>query len=269
MPFTPSHAVVALPFLRAPLVPAAIAVGAMTPDLPLFVRAVVPSYAVTHDLLALPLTVAIALLLLLVWRCVLRPAARELAPRWVAERLPDAWDVAPAIGARETFAGRGRRVSTGGIVVLLLSLALGVVTHLVWDAFTHEGRWGSAVLPALADSWGPVPGYTWLQHASSAGGLIALAVAGTIWLSRRSVLSPVRRILPTGVRVAWWASLPLVLALAAIAGVILYGPLDAQFTVAHLGYRMLPPACALWGGGTLVLATVVTALRARLTPERP
>ena len=33
MPFTPSHAVVALPFIRSPLVPAAIAVGAMTPDL--------------------------------------------------------------------------------------------------------------------------------------------------------------------------------------------------------------------------------------------
>ena len=40
MPFTPSHAVVALPFLRTPLVPAAIAVGAMTPDLPLFVRGI-------------------------------------------------------------------------------------------------------------------------------------------------------------------------------------------------------------------------------------
>ena len=38
MPFTPSHAVVALPFVRTPLVPAAIAVGAMAPDLPLFVR---------------------------------------------------------------------------------------------------------------------------------------------------------------------------------------------------------------------------------------
>ena len=38
MPLTPSHAVVALPFVRTPLLPAAIAVGAMAPDLPLFLR---------------------------------------------------------------------------------------------------------------------------------------------------------------------------------------------------------------------------------------
>lgn len=41
MPFTPSHAIVALPFVRSPLAPAAVAVGAMAPDLPLFTRGAV------------------------------------------------------------------------------------------------------------------------------------------------------------------------------------------------------------------------------------
>ena len=84
MPFTPSHAVVALPFVGTRLVPAAIAVGAMAPDLPLFVRSSPLGYARTHDLAWLPATVLLALVLLLVWRSILRPASRELAPRWLA-----------------------------------------------------------------------------------------------------------------------------------------------------------------------------------------
>ena len=54
MPFTPSHAVVALPFLRTPLVSAAIAVGAMAPDLPLFLRGMPLHYGLTHSLAWLP-----------------------------------------------------------------------------------------------------------------------------------------------------------------------------------------------------------------------
>ncbi len=103
MPFTPSHAVVALPFVRTPLVPAAVAVGAMTPDLPLFVGRIGVSYGMTHAWSWMPTTVAIALALLLVWRCVLRPAARELAPDWLAARLPSSWDGGAVSALRETF----------------------------------------------------------------------------------------------------------------------------------------------------------------------
>jgi hypothetical protein len=268
VPFTPSHAVVALAFVRTPLVPAAVAVGAMTPDLPLFVRAVIPPYAATHGLPALPLTVAMALGLLLVWRCGLRPAAGELSPAWLARRLPAAWNSGPGAGLRETFAVLRGRASVGAIALLVLSLTVGVLSHIVWDLFTHEDRWGSQLVPALAERWGPVPGYTWLQHSSSALGLVVLAVAGAVWLARRPATAVVVRVLPTAVRVAWWISLPVVLAAAAVIGLAVHGPLDAQFWIAHLGYRMLPPACALWAGGTLVLTCVVAALRARLTAER-
>ena len=99
MPFTPSHAVIALPFVRTPLVPAAIAVGAMAPDIPLFLRGMPLHYGLTHSLAWLPLTVAVALVLLLIWRCVLRPAVRELSPRRLADRLPSAWDAPGGIGS--------------------------------------------------------------------------------------------------------------------------------------------------------------------------
>ena len=86
MPFTPSHAVVALPFVRTPLLPAAIAIGAMTPDLPLFLRGTPLSYQATHTNVAL--STAIEFVLLVLWYAPLRPAVRELAPLAVARRLP-------------------------------------------------------------------------------------------------------------------------------------------------------------------------------------
>lgn len=270
MPFTPSHAVVALPFVRTPLVPAAIAIGAMTPDLPLFVRGIPLHYGITHAFAWVPATVAIALVLLLLWRCVLRPAARELAPRRLAVRLPGEWDAGSASAARATLAisGSPARVSWPGMLLLVLSLAVGVVSHIVWDLFTHEGRWGTTAIPALASEWGPLPGYKWLQHGSSVLGLAVIGVWTLVWLVRREAGASVPRLLPGGVRVAWWASLPVLLAAAWIWGLAVLGPLDAEFTAAHLAYRVLPPACALWGTATIGLCVAVQVIRRRAEGNR-
>lgn len=211
MPFTPSHAVVALPFVRTPLVPAAIAVGAMTPDLPLFVRFLPLHYGRTHDVAWLGATIVLALLLLLVWRTLLRPATRELSPRVLAERLPAEWDAGAPAALRETFsvlpasnpAGSPWRVAWRGLALLVLSLAIGVSSHIVWDLFTHEGRWGVVVIPALAQEWGPLPGFRWLQHGSTVIGLAIIGVWAVVWLSKRAPSGPVRRALPESVRWAW------------------------------------------------------------------
>lgn len=259
MPFTPSHAVVALPFLRTRLVPAAIAIGAMTPDLPLFVRGTPLSYGHTHDLAWIVPTAVVALVLLLVWRALLRPAVRELSPRWLASRLPASWDAGARAAWRETFSG-----GWIGALLLAASLLLGVLSHIAWDAFTHEGRGGLLLWPALAEPWGPMLGFKWLQHGSSAFGLIVIAVWAALWLRRR-VAVPVVRVTPPAVRVVWWLSLPAVLAIAWVAGLAVFGGLTPTFTVAHLAYRVLPPACAMWGAMTLVLCLVVVARR-RPTP---
>lgn len=249
MPFTPSHAIVALPFIRTPLVPAAIAVGAMTPDLPLFTRGLGVDYTVTHDLRWLPLTTAIALGLLLVWRLLLRPACRPLAPRRLGARLPAEWDRGPRATAAETF------VSMRGVILLLVAVALGVVSHILWDAFTHESRFGTVLLPALDERWGPLLGYKWLQYGSSVGGAIVLAVAGAIWLRGR-VPCPVDPA-PLVLRLSWWLSLPAMLIVAVGLGRMAYGPLTATFTVQHLAYRTLPLACGVWALLTLLLVLVL------------
>ena len=259
MPFTPSHAVVALPFARTPLVPAAVAVGAMTPDLPLFTRGLGVDYGLTHDARAIPLTTALALALLLVWRMVLRPACPLLAPRALGARLPAEWGRGPAAVLRETFG------STGRVLLLVLALALGVASHLLWDVFTHEGRLGTALIPALDRAWGPLPGYKWLQHGSSIGGLIVLAVAGIVWLRARTP-SPVTPA-PLPLRVVWWLSLPATLVIAVLIGLAVYGPITTDFTVQHLAYRTLPLACGVWAALTLVLAIVLSIARFR-GPQR-
>jgi hypothetical protein len=266
MPFTPSHAVVALPFLRSPLVPAAIAIGAMTPDLPLFVRGLPLHYGRTHAFGWLPATVLLALVLLLAWRCVLRPAARELSPRWLAARLPGEWDAGAGAAWRETFAiaqPGGRRAPWTRMLLLVVSLLIGVVSHIVWDLFTHEGRWGTVAIPALAADWGPLPGYKWLQHGSSVAGLAIIGVWMLVWLGRRPAAASVPRVLADAVRWAWWVSLPAMLAVAWAWGLAVHGPLDAEFTAAHLAYRVLPPACAVWGASTVVVCIVIQVLRRR------
>lgn len=258
MPFTVSHAVVALPFVRTPLVPAAIAIGAMTPDLPLFLRGIVPPYSVTHDLAWLPVTVVMAFALLLVWRCVLRPATRELLPRRVAERLPEGWDAGAPAAARETVGG-----GVSGILWLVVSLALGVITHVAWDFFTHEGRAGDALFPALEQQWGPLPGVKWLQYGSGAFGLAGLAVFGLWWLSKRAAV-PGRRVVPDAVRAAWWLSLPVALVGASLVALVVEGGFGAEYTPTHLIYGVLVKVAAVWGIATVLLAVLVQARRARL-----
>lgn len=258
MPFTPSHAVVALPFLRTRLVPAAIAIGAMTPDLPLFVRGMWPDYGLTHDVAWLPVTVVVAFALLLVWRCVLRPATRELLPRQVAERLPARGDAGALAGLRESVRGGAL-----GILWLVLSLALGVASHIAWDLFTHEGRTGEELLPALAERWGPFSVTKWLQYGSGVFGLGVLAIFALVWLSRQAP-EPVRRVLPDAARWAWWLSLPVALIVASVVALGLNGGFDEEYTTTHLIYGVLTKVAAAWAAMTLALALFVQVRRARV-----
>lgn len=260
MPFTPSHALVALPFIRTPLVPSAIAIGAMTPDLPLFLRGVGLDYAFTHSFGNVIGTTVIAFALFLIWRIVLRPAVGELAPLAVARRVPDDWSDTGLRAARAAVGVGGGRLYP---LLLAASLLLGVLSHIAWDLFTHEGRWGVELLPALDRSWGPLTGYKWLQHGSSVIALVVIAVWVVLRLRRAPVDAGRVQVLPMGVRVAWWLSLPVILITASLVGYLAYGPFSAEFTVQHLAYRMLPPACALWGVLTLALCLALPLFRSR------
>lgn len=68
------------------------------------------------------------------------------------------------------------------LVVAVASLLLGAVTHVVWDAFTHAGRWGVLLVPGLNEPLFDAVGrqfrvFNLLQHLSTVVGLAALALA--------------------------------------------------------------------------------------------
>ena len=136
MPFTLAHPAAVLPFLRQPFVPIALVAGAMAPDVPYFLKVPTASGSWyeslvnggnSHDLAQI-LTVGFPLSLMLA--AVLWLVAQPV--RWA---VPDAW-----VPAKEGI--RGRRPSSARIALwTFYSLILGLVTHIVWDSFTHSYGW--------------------------------------------------------------------------------------------------------------------------------
>ncbi len=72
------------------------------------------------------------------------------------------------------------RAAWQGLVVVVASILLGATSHVVWDAFTHAGRWGASLLPLLdrplfvaLDREFQL--FNLLQHLSTAVGVAAIA----------------------------------------------------------------------------------------------
>ncbi|MET0694247.1 MAG: DUF4184 family protein [Propionibacteriaceae bacterium] len=192
MPFTVSHVVAVLPFVRGRdgggLVPAGLVIGSMVPDLPYFIpphRGSDWSHAaygpVTLDLIA-------GLVLFALWRLVMRAPLVDLSPRWLRQRLPPT----PALD-RSTW------------LWAAISVVLGAATHVVWDTFTHRDRWGTTQVPWLMQVHAGLPGFKWLQYGSGVVGMaiLALWLVGWIWRSDVTGEERLGRVAP-GQRVAAW-----------------------------------------------------------------
>lgn len=159
MPFTLSHPAAVLLFRGTRLPVAAMVAGSMAPDAPMFVR-VSGGYGVTHSLLGVvTVDVVLSALAVAVWFGLVRDALVDVAPAAVRERLePHArytarqWALAPP------------------------AAILGAVSHVVWDAFTHQHRWGVAHLAWLREQHGGRAGYQWAQYVTGGLGLVVAAV---------------------------------------------------------------------------------------------
>ena len=126
----------------------------------------------------------------------------------------------------------------------VLALAVGAGTHVLWDEFTHRGRWGPEIFPALAEQWGAVPGYRWLQYVTSVlGGLVLLGWAVRWWLR-----TPARPSGPPGRR--WpWVLLGAVVTVVGTAAALRAGGLGAAIYDAATG----------GGGAALGVAALLAA----------
>ncbi|MGW4464604.1 DUF4184 family protein [Micromonospora sp. NPDC004704] len=172
MPFTGSHPAAVLPFLRTGLVPSALVIGSMTPDLPYFVPLRF-SGSTTHTLTgALTVDVLLGGLAFGVWQAVLAPFAIAMAPAAVRERID------PKLPRGLLHHLRSWR----RLGLLGASLAVGAVTHVVWDSFTHVPAWGPAHIAWLNGIHAGIPGYRWVQYASTVVGGAALVAWFTHWM---------------------------------------------------------------------------------------
>lgn len=231
MPFTPSHAAAVLPFLRTPLPASALVAGSVAPDLPFYLPFELPWP--THTAGAVVSTdVFIGLAAWALWHGLLAAPAVRAAPAALRARLTGV-----PVGLRVRLSSPARVAWT------LLALVVGAATHVLWDEFTHARRWGPETFPVLAEQWGAMPGYRWLQYGTSVlGGLVLLGWA-VRWWSR----TPAR---PSGAPGRRW---PWVL-LGTVGTVV---GTAAALPAGDLGEAIYD--AATWGGGTALAVAVLLA----------
>ncbi|MFW6868768.1 DUF4184 family protein [Nocardioides sp. CPCC 206347] len=160
MPVTLAHPAAVLPLRGLGLPLSAMVIGSMAPDLPVFSQSW-GIYEFTHSLVGLvTIDLAITLLLLGFWDRWGRDALVDTAPSWVRNRMPG-------------------RVRIGRTAWLLapLGAVLGSATHVLWDAFTHAGRWGVQAIPWLHETHAGMHGSQWAQFASGILGLLVVGAA--------------------------------------------------------------------------------------------
>jgi hypothetical protein len=174
MPFTISHAAAVLPFarwLQRGKILSALVIGSMVPDFGFFLPWHLPR-AETHSaaaLLSFSLPVGLATYWFFQW--FIKTAVREVLPDGPYRRAQVFAAVADFWSLKQWF------LAAAGVLG-------GAVTHLVWDAFTHEGARGIRMIPAI-DEWlltvagRQLQGTRLLQDLSSLVGLGVVAVV--IW----------------------------------------------------------------------------------------
>lgn len=245
MPFTASHPLAVLPLARwtgLRLDTTCLVIGSMAPDFEYFARVKLAS-TIGHTwpgiaLWCVPVTLVCAWLF---HRIVKWPALR-VAPQPIAARL--------AVFAERPWMASW---STAAIASAVVSAALGAMTHIVWDGFTHSDMFGPRYFPALRVAY-EVPGlgsmvaHRILQHGCTVVGLVALTAV--VWRA----LARVRPIaVTTGGRVTWFACLLAVTA-AAYTKMLRNHETD-------IGSLVVAALCGVLGGA--LLAGVIAQLRAR------
>ncbi|GAA4458214.1 DUF4184 family protein [Novipirellula rosea] len=180
MPFTVTHIAAAIPvawLCRWRLPFSALAIGCAIPDIAAFYPAWI-DYRATHSIAGilthcLPIGVAFYYL----YQSLLKRPLADLLPKRLSERL---W---PWLNKPIDF-------SIPAIAAVVLCVMFGAGTHVLWDSFTHGGRWGVQQFPVLkttaislsdrAVSW-----YSVLQHLSSVVFLPPMLVGFYIWIWRQ------------------------------------------------------------------------------------
>ncbi|MET9968115.1 DUF4184 family protein [Streptomyces sp. NPDC006356] len=191
MPFTPSHAAAVLPAVRTDgtgrgaLVPAALVAGSFSPDMTYYVASVLPEAMefgdVTHSFPGVfTVDVVVAWALVGLWLLLREPLVALLPVRRQGRPATLLRCGAPRARVRPSLAARW-----------YVSAALGALTHVVWDAFTHLDRWGMRLFPVLGEEIAGSPLYWYLQYGGSALAAVVIAAFVAVALRRSPAAAPV------------------------------------------------------------------------------
>lgn len=177
MPFTFSHPAAVVPIFRALpryTVLSALVVGSMAPDFQNFL----PLDVERRDSHSLPgilwFSLPVGMALYLLFHLLLKRPLASLLPTRFCRRLPGLQAKTPLLP------------QASGLAVVV-SLLIGIATHLLWDAFTHYSYVTVFAFPILSEHLFSVGGYhvylyKLLQHASTVAGAVLLWVWARAWL---------------------------------------------------------------------------------------
>ena len=214
MPFTISHAAVVLPFSRLLArwrLLSAVVIGAMVPDFGLFFPWRVHRFETHSGTALLTFCLPVGLATYWVFQYVVKAPMLEVLPDGAYARWRPFSSPADIYGIRQW-------------ILAAFGLLAGAVTHLVWDAFTHENARGIRLIPWLEDPVVEIgthhmAGVQVLQDGSSLLGLII--VIGVVWYglrrgreipvpsrplgsAERRVWVAIYVIAVLGLSIAWW-----------------------------------------------------------------
>jgi hypothetical protein len=253
VPFTLAHPAVVVPLRRWGVL-SALVVGSMTPDTVYFLPLRV-SQPASHSIAGVFwFCLPVGLLAYAVFHLLLKVPAVALLPVAVQRRLPTVTPGFPPVSA----------------IAVVLSIVVGALTHVGWDAFTHAETLPVRVLPSLRTHLFTISDFevaVWklLQHASTIAGVALLARWTWIELrDRPEAPQPAVPVLSPTVKGALLA-----IVLLAVSGAVVMGALQAPPSAWTLGSMRLPVRRAVvagmqaFGAATLALALCLRALPAR------
>lgn len=261
MPFTLSHAAAVLPAVRTDgtgrgtLVPAVLVAGSFSPDMTYYAASVLPGAMefgdVTHSFAGVfTVDVVVAWALVGLWLLLREPLVALLPVRRQAR---------PATLLR--CGAEHARVRPSLALRWYVSAALGALTHVVWDAFTHLDRWGMRLFPVLGEEIAGSPLYWYLQYGGSAVAAVVIAAFVVLALRRSPAAAPVG-VPVLSVRDRWGAA-AVIGGLAVVAAVQRATRWWAYWGSTAKYWELIPTLCFGAGAG-LVLGLLLYAVGVRV-----
>ncbi|HET6154391.1 MAG TPA: DUF4184 family protein [Marmoricola sp.] len=247
MPFTLAHPAAVLLVRGTPLPVSAMIAGSMAPDAPMFVKAR-GAYDFTHSLAGVfTVDLALSVVGVALWFALIRDPLLDLMPAVVRERMP-----ATARYTRRQW------------LLVAPAAVVGSLTHVAWDSFTHNGRWGARHVTWLHQLHHGHSGAEWAQYGCSVVGLLIVAAWAFVWVGRQQRIPRPATVRWLGVR-----ALTVVLVLTITSG------LAAALTTGPPGIGPALGQAAVVGTIIGVFAILVVAglwqahVRRRRSPGRP